>query len=208
MKVLATKIGMTSVFTEKGLRVPVTLLQVGPSKVLDLKTPEKGGYHAVVLGFGARKAKKVTKAQAGNYKKIGTEPVRIMREARSEEAPAVTVGQALDVSLFEGVKFVDVTGVTIGKGFQGVVKKYRFRGGPGGHGSNFHRRLGSAGANTDPARVWKGKKMPGRMGGENRTILSLEVVKADKENNLLLVKGSVPGSRNTLVWVRKAVKRT
>lgn len=207
MKVLGTKIGMTSVFSEKGERIPVTAIQVGPSRVLAVKSAEKHGYDALVVGQGKIKAERLDKAMAGHYKKSGVEAAKTVKEIRLDEAATLEVGASIDTSILKDAKWVDVTGVTIGKGFQGVVKRYRFHGGPGGHGSNFHRRLGSAGANTDPARVWKGKKMPGRMGGDNRTVMNLQVVKADLENNLLLVKGSVPGGRNTLLWVRKAVKR-
>jgi large subunit ribosomal protein L3 len=204
---MGTKLGMTQIFDEKGLIVPVTVIQVGPCQVIDILPKEKHGADLVQIGFGTRKEKHLTKAQMGDFKKKNVAPVRILKASQVENTSDFKVGQTLDVSYFEGISFVDITGVTIGKGFQGVVRRYGYAGGPGGHGSNFHRRLGSAGSNTYPARVWKGKGMPGRMGGEQRTLLNLQVVKTDKENNLLLVKGAIPGNKRGVVYIRPAVKK-
>jgi len=207
IRMLGTKLGMTRVFDAAGDSVPVTVIQVGPCKVVDVRSKEKNGYNAVQLGYGTRKEKTLNKAEAGYFKKRNVEPQGHLEESRVPDSSVYQIGQVLDVGIFEGIHYVDVTGVSIGKGFQGPVKRWRFKGGPGGHGSNFHRRQGSIGSNTDPARVFKGMKMAGRMGGVQRTAMSLQVIQTDKENNVILIKGSVPGNDNEIVSVRKSLKR-
>ncbi len=207
IRMLGTKIGMTRVFDESGDSVPVTIIQVGPCKVVEVRSKEKNGYSAVQLGYLPQEEKKLNKPELTSFKKKNIEPLTHLRESRISDTSAYQVGQVLDVGIFKDIHFVDVTGTSIGKGFQGPVKRWRFKGGPGGHGSNFHRRQGSIGSNTDPARVFKGLKMAGRMGGVTRTAMSLQVVSTDLENNVILVKGSVPGNDNEIVLVRKSLKR-
>ena len=206
---IGKKIGMTQVFDEKGTKIPVTVIQAGPCLVRTVKTQSTDGYNAVQLGFGdlkknSKKRLRLTAAEAGHNKKVGVTASRVVKEFRLDDVTGFTVGQKLDVGSFDNIKLVDVTGISIGKGFQGVVKRHGFHGGPGGHGSNFHRRMGSAGSNTFPARVWKGKRMPGRMGAERVTLKNLQLVLIDKENATLIVKGSIPGGNFKTVFIRQA----
>jgi len=202
---LAKKIGMTQVFDEEGNMIPVTVMSVAPNVVIAKKTEEKDHYNAVVIGVGDAKKSRVTKPYAGQFPE-NIAPKKRLRELRGFEKEAA-VGDSLGVETLEGVRYVDVSGVSKGKGFQGVVKRYGFGGGRKTHGSKFHREPGSTGQNTYPHRTFKNKKMPGRMGREKVTVLSLRVMKLDAEKQLILVQGSVPGNNGGLVLVRAAVKR-
>ena len=196
---IGKKVGMTSVFTEDGTMVPVSVVAVEPNTVTGLRSTERDGYVAVQLG--AHKPRRMTKPRAGQLK--GLPPVKDVREFRLDDASEYQVGQTLDVSLFEAGETVDVTGVSKGRGFSGTVKRHHFRRGPETHGSDSHRQPGSIGAGTYPGKVFKGTGMAGRMGSDRVTIKKLTVVKADAERNLLLIKGALPGARNSLVIVRK-----
>ena len=198
------KIGMTQIFAEDGRVVPVTVIQAEPNKVCQVKTVATDGYEAVQMGFGAIKEKKVNRPMAGHFAKQGTEPVRYLREVRVENAGEYNVGDLQTVAAFAEVKKVDVQGVSKGKGFAGVIKRHGFGGGPGYHGSHFHRAPGSIGQCATPSRVFKGVRMPGHMGCDTVTVKNLEVVRIDEEQNLILVKGAVPGGKNGIVRVRMA----
>lgn len=202
--ILGRKIGMTQVWNDKDEIVPVTVIQAGPCIVAQVKTQETDGYSAVQLGFGDVKAKKVNKPLSGHFSKLGIEPVRYLREVRvsAEEAPAT--GETVTVAQFAEAKKVHVTGVSKGKGFAGTIKRYGFRSGPSGHGSHFHRAPGSIGQCASPSRVFKGVRLPGHMGSERVTVRNLEVVRVDEEQNLLLVKGAVPGGKGAFLTIRIA----
>ena len=201
---IGKKIGMTRIFDEEGQVVPVTVLEAGPCSVVQVKTAESDGYGAVAIGFGAKKAKRTSKAEMGHAAKAGLDAApRLIREFEPHQDEAFALGQQLNVDLFEAGQKVRVTGVTKGRGFQGVVKRWGFAGRPGGHGHPMSRTPGSMGPGTDPSRVIKGKKMPGQMGGTRTTIRNLEVVRVDGERNLLFVKGGVPGARNGYVLISK-----
>lgn len=199
--VIGQKLGMTQVFDEQGLAIPVTVIKVDPLTVTQVKTVETDGYNAIQVGTVAAKEKHLTKAQIGHLKKNGLDNFRHLQEFRLDNAADYKVGQTIDVSVLAETAKVDVTGQSVGKGFQGTVKRWNFSRGPMGHGSKNHREPGSIGAGTTPSRVIKGKRMAGNMGNERVTIKKLSVVKVDSENNLLLVKGSVPGSEGRLVTV-------
>lgn len=206
--VFGRKIGMTQVFDDKGNFVPVTVVQVGPCHVVQKKTVETDGYEAVQIGYGKVKERRVNKPLKGHYAKAQVAPHRGLKELRtedSEEMRALEVGAELRADLFSPGDYVDVTGTSKGKGFAGVIKRWNFRRGPMSHGSMYHRRVGSLGA-TDPQRVFKGRKMPGRMGGERRTVQGLQVVRVDSERNLLLIRGSVPGPKGAWLEIRETVK--
>lgn len=203
-----TKVGMTQIFDEAGRVVPVTVVQVGPCRVVQKKTAETDGYEAVQVGIGTQKAERLSKPLRGHYAKAKVEPHRFLREIRIEDSEVMQgleVGQELKADLFQAGEYVDVTGYSKGKGFAGVIKRWNFNRGPMSHGSMYHRRTGSLGA-TDPQRVFKGRKLPGRMGGERRTVQGLQVVKVDAERNLLLIRGSVPGPNGALLEIRETVK--
>ncbi len=207
---IGRKVGMTQVFAADGNRVPVTVLEAGPCTVLEVRTRNSHGYDAIQLGFSPKK-KNVGKPAAGRFKKLGLPAMGIVREVRlekTETAQAYQVGQTLQVDMFAPGELVDVVGVTKGKGFQGGVKRHGWYGGDATHGSMFHRAPGSIGASSDPSRVWPGHHLPGRMGGERRTTLNVQVVRVLPEQNLLLVRGAVPGATGGLVLVRKSVKVT
>ena len=192
---IGRKMGMTQVFGEDGNHIPVTVIQAGPCTVVGIRTQAAHGYDALQLGFEAKR-KNVTKPQAGLFKKANVAPVRVLREVRLEKTEKVqgyAVGQAVTVEMFAPGELVDVVGVTKGRGFQGGVKRHNWRGGEATHGSMFHRAPGSIGASSDPSRVWPGHHLPGRMGGEQRTVLNLSVARVMPEQNLLLVRGAVPG---------------
>lgn len=199
--VIGKKLGMTQVFDEQGLAIPVTVLEVGPLTVTQVKTVDTDGYNAIQVGTVAAKEKHLTKAQIGHLAKNKLENFRHLQEFRVDNPEEFQVGQKIDLSVLENIKKVDVTGKSIGKGFQGTVKRWNFSRGPMAHGSKNHREPGSIGAGTTPGRVIKGKKMAGNMGNEQVTITKLSVVKIDNENNLLLIKGSVPGPEGKLVTV-------
>ena len=198
------KIGMTQLFDEDGKVIPVTVIEAAPNKVCQVKTTATDGYEAVQLGFGTIKEQKVNKPMAGHFAKQGVEPVRYLREVRVADAAEHTVGEEVTVANFAEVKKVDVTGTSKGKGFAGVMRRYGFGGGPGGHGAHFHRAPGSIGMCATPSRVLKGMRMAGHMGCDTVTVKNLEVVRVDEDQNLILVKGSVPGGKNGIVRVRMA----
>ena len=198
------KIGMTQIFDENDRVVPVTVIVAEPNKVCQVKTTETDGYEAVQLGFGSIKEKKVNKPMAGHFAKQGIAPTRYLREVRVENASEYKAGDEQTVAAFAEVKKVDVTGTSKGKGFQGVIKRHGFGGGRASHGSHFHRIPGSIGQCATPSRVFKGVRLPGHMGCDTVTVKNLEVVRIDAEQNLILVKGSVPGGKNGIVRVRMA----
>ena len=218
--ILATKVGMTQVFSEDGTLTPVTVLQAGPCVVTQIKTVENDGYSAVQVGFADKKEKivnkdksgkkeiahrhGVTKAEQGHFAKAGVSGKRFVREFKLEGE--YEPGQEITVSVFAAGDKIDATAISKGKGFQGAIKRHNQHRGPMTHGSKFHRHAGSNGAASDPSKVFKGEKMPGQMGNKRITIQNLEVVRVDAENNLLLVKGSVPGPKKSLVTIKEAVK--
>ena len=199
--VIGKKLGMTQVFDEQGLAIPVTVIKVDPLTVTQVKTVDTDGYNAIQTGVDADKEKHFTKAELGHFAKNKLENFRHLQEFRVENPAEYQVGQKIDLTVLEGVAKVDVTGKSIGKGFQGPVKRWNFNRGPMAHGSKNHREPGSIGAGTTPGRIYKGKRMAGNMGNERVTVAKLAVVKVDNENGLLLVKGSVPGPEGKLVTV-------
>lgn len=203
--ILGRKIGMTQIFSETGTLIPVTVIEVTPNVVLQKKTKETDGYCAVQLGYCDKKEKVATKPEVGHANKANTNPKRFVKEIAGEEMLAFEVGQEVKGNIFTVGELVDVTGTSKGKGYAGVIKRYNFGRGPMSHGSGFHRGIGSMGS-IDPARIKPGKKMPGRMGGETTTVQNLEFVKYDAENNVILIKGNVPGAKNSFVVVTNAVK--
>jgi len=207
---LGRKVGMTQVFGEDGSHLPVTVIQAGPCTVTAVRSKATDGYDALQLGFET-KTKNVTKPMQGHFKKLGVGAVRVVRELRLDKSAAeklgdYAIGQNLTVEIFAAGEVVDVVGVSKGKGFQGGVKRHNWKGGEASHGSMFHRAPGSIGASSDPSRVWPGHKLPGRMGGDRRTVLNLSVVRVLPEQNLVLIRGAVPGANGSLVMVRKSVK--
>ncbi|WP_139492797.1 50S ribosomal protein L3 [Brevibacillus dissolubilis] len=203
--ILGKKLGMTQVFTSTGVAVPVTVIQAGPCVVLQKKDAESDGYEAIQIGFDDKKEHRANKPEKGIAAKANTAPKRFIREIRNVTLGQYEVGQELKADLFAEGEVVDVSGVTKGKGFQGAIKRHNQSRGPMAHGSRYHRGPGSMGA-IAPNRVFKGQTLPGQMGGDNVTIQNLEVVKVDAERNLILVKGSIPGPKNSYVVVRAAVK--
>lgn len=201
---IGKKIGMTRIFSEEGIQVPVTVIEAGPCPVIGVRVEEVDGYRAVQLGFGAQKAKRTSRAEMGHAAKAGLEAApRLMREFRVSDGEEYEVGQELTVDLFEPGDRVKVTGRSKGRGFQGVVKRHGFAGRPASHGHSDARSPGSMGPGTDPSRVIKGKKLPGRMGGDRTTIRNMQIVRVDRERNLLFVKGGVPGTRDSYVLISK-----
>lgn len=205
--IIGKKIGMTQVYDENNVLVPVTVVEAGPCPVVQVKTIATDGYNAVQLGFSAKKAKNSSKAELSHAKKAGLDLApRILDEVRLTDAPDVKAGDTVTVAAFTAGQIVDVIGVTKGKGFAGVVKRFRVAGGPATHGSMFHRRIGSVGMRQTPGRVWKNQKMPGHMGTERRTVQNLRIVRVDADKNLLLVRGAIPGANGDTVVVRSAIK--
>jgi large subunit ribosomal protein L3 len=201
---IGKKIGMTRIFDEEGQQIPVTVIEAGPCPVMSVRSGERDGYDAIQLGYGAKKAKRTPSGEMGHAAKSGLEAApRLMREFRIGNGEEYEVGQQLTVELFEAGDRVKVTGRSKGRGFQGVVKRHGFKGRPGSHGHPMSRNPGSMGPGTDPSRVIKGKKLPGRMGGDRTTIRNLQVVRVDGERNLLFVKGGVPGARHGYVLISK-----
>ena len=200
--VIGKKLGMTQVYDEAGLVIPVTVIKVDPIVVTQVKTMEKDGYNAIQVGTVAAKEKHLTKAEIGHFKKNNLENFRHLQEFRVENPQDYKVGQNIELSVLENVEKVDVTGHSIGKGFQGTVKRWNFGRGPMGHGSKNHREPGSIGAGTTPGRVIKGKHMAGNMGNERVTVTKLKLVKVDSEKSLVLIRGSVPGSDGKLVTIK------
>ncbi|WP_426914110.1 50S ribosomal protein L3, partial [Ralstonia pseudosolanacearum] len=203
--ILGRKIGMTQVFAENGELIPVTVIAANPNVVLQKKTTETDGYNAIQLGFEDKREKLTNKPEQGHTAKASTTPKRFIREIRDADVDGLEVGQEVKVDVFATGEIVDVTGISKGKGFQGVIKRHGQSRGPMSHGSRYHRRPGSMGP-VAPNRVFKGKKLAGRMGGDQVTIQNLEIVQVDTERNLLLVKGNVPGAKKSLVVVQGAVK--
>ncbi len=204
---IGRKLGMTQVFMGGEELVPVTVVQAGPCTVVQKKTRETDGYDAIQLGFGEVKPHRVNRPMMGHFKKAGVSPTRVLKEFRVENVDEFEVGQVLKVSdVFKPGDFVDVTGYSKGRGFQGVMKRHGFGGGRASHGSMFHRAPGAIGAKEAPGRVFKGKKFPGRMGNRRVTVQNLQVVEVDPERNLILIKGAVPGAKNGTVILREAVK--
>lgn len=203
---LGRKLGMTTVFSERGEAIPVTVIEAGPNHVLNIRTKDRDGYEAVQIGFGDINPKKLTKPVLGQMKGAGV-AVRYLREMSADDVSEHNVGDTLDVDLFNANDLVDVTGTSKGKGFAGVMKRHGFKGGKRTHGQSDRMRApGSLGAGTTPGKVWKGKRMAGRMGNDRKTVQRLRVVRVDGERHLLLIKGSVPGAKNGLVYVRRTVK--
>lgn len=203
--ILGKKIGMTQVFTEEGKLIPVTVIEIEPNVVTQIKTVDKDGYDAIQLGTQTVREKVSNKPKMGHTKKANTEPKRFLREIRGVDVASYTLGQVLNADVFEEGEIVDVTGTSKGKGFQGVIKRYNQSRGPMGHGSQYHRGVGSLGT-MRPMHVLKGKKLPGQMGNVKRTVQNLEIIQVDMENNCLLVKGNVPGAKKSLVLIKTAVK--
>ena len=206
--IIGRKVGMTQIFDEKGVVIPVTVIEAGPCPVVQVKTVETDGYDAVQLGFGTVKESKVNKPEQGHFKKAGVSASKHLREFRAcpECLTDVKVGAEIKVDTFEAGEKVDVQGITKGKGFQGVIKRHGQSRGPMGHGSMYHRRPGSMGSTSTPGRVFKGKKLPGHMGVQTVTIQNLDIVKVDLDKNVILVKGSVPGAKGAILKIRKTVK--
>ncbi len=202
---IGRKLGMTQMFSEDGNAVPVTVIEVEPSIVVQRKTKEKEGYNAVQLGYGRIKQTKATKPLQGHFKKADKGCFSIMREIRTDEA--LEPGQEIKAEIFKSGDYVDIVGTTKGKGFAGVIKRHGFSGGRATHGSMFHRAPGSIGASADPSRVLKGKRLPGHMGHAKKTVQNVVVVAVRSEKNLILVKGAVPGSKNEIVMIKKAKKK-
>ena len=205
--ILAKKIGMTQVFEESGDLVPVTVLQAGPMVVVQKKTVETDGYNAIVVGFGEINEKNVNKPRKGQFKKANASYKRYLREFKVDDVEKYNLGDEITVEIMDGIEFVDVIGTSKGKGTQGVIKRHGFGRGRESHGSKFHRMPGGMGAATWPGKVFKGHRMMGRMGNERTTVQNLKVVRVDKENGLILIKGAVPGPKKGLITVRKAIKK-
>ena len=205
-RTLGKKIGMTQVFTESGKLIPVTIIEIEPNVVTQIKTKENDGYEAIQLGFSTKREKLATKASRGITTKASTTPKRFFKEIRGVDVEKYALGQEINADIFTTGEVVDVTGTTKGKGFQGVIKRHNQSRGPMGHGSHYHRRPGSMGT-MRPMRVFKGKALPGHMGCDTVTIQNLEIVKIDVENGYILVKGNVPGPKKSLVIIKTAVKK-
>ena len=204
---LGKKLGMTQVYDAQNVLVPVTVVEAGPCPVVQVKTTENDGYNAVQLGFAKKKVKNTTKAELCHAKGAGLEQApRVLSEVRLATTPEAKPGDLVTVEIFKEGQLVDVIGVTKGKGFQGVVKRFRVAGGPASHGSMFHRRIGSIGMRQTPGRVWKNQAMPGHMGDVRRTVQNLRIVKVVSDQNLLLIRGAIPGANGSDVIVRTAIK--
>ncbi len=206
-EILGKKLGMTQVYDAQNVLVPVTVVEAGPCAVVQVKTVENDGYNAVQIGFSQKKTKNTSAGELGHAKKASLDIApRVLAEVRLKDAPTLKVGDVVNATSFTEGQLVDVIGVTKGKGFQGVVKRFRVAGGPASHGSMFHRRIGSVGMRQTPGRVWKNQAMPGHMGSEQRTVQNLRIVKVIADKNLLLVKGAIPGANGDDVIVRTAIK--
>ena len=205
--IIGKKVGMTQIFTSDGSVIPVTVVQAGPCVVVQKKTLETDGYNAIQLGFEKiLKEDKVNKPMAGHFKKYNVEPHKYLKEFRVDDSSGMESGQEINASVFQEGDLIDVQGVSIGKGYQGVMKRHNFAGGPKTHGSHFHRAPGSVGMCEFPGETPKGRKMPGRMGGKKVTVQRIEVVKVLEDKNLLLLKGSIPGHKNGIVYIKETVK--
>lgn len=203
---IGRKLGMTQIFTEDDHLVPVTVIQAGPCVIAQIKKHETDGYGAVQMGFADKKVGALSKAKKGHFSSAGVEPVRYLREFRVDDPESYKVGEVLTVEGFSEGDKADISGWSKGKGFSGVIKRWNFHGGPGGHGSHFHRSPGSIGMAATPSRVIKGKKMPGQYGNVKKTVTNLEIIKVDKDQNILLVKGAIPGASGALVMIKKSTR--
>jgi large subunit ribosomal protein L3 len=200
---IGKKLGMTQIFEESGKLTPVSVIQTGPCPIVQVKTPEKDGYSAIQIGFGDVKESRVTKPLQGHFKNAKAAPRRILKEVRVEDSSEFKVGDELNVKIFEGAERVHITGRSKGRGFAGTTKRHGFSKGPETHGSQSHRNPGSVGMCATPSRIFKGKRMPGRLGGVKATTRNLRVVQIDAENNLLFINGSVPGANDDYVFIRR-----
>lgn len=205
--IIGKKIGMTRVYNQEGDIVPVTVIEAGPCPVLQVRTQDKNGYSAIQLGFQEKKESRITKPLLGQFKAAGVKPQGIIREFRIDAPEEYKIGQQILVDIFAPGDCVDVMGTSIGKGFQGGVKRWHWRGGPESHGSMQHRAIGSIGASSDPSHTYRGQHMAGRMGNAQVTVQNLQVIKVDKDNNLLVLKGAVPGPKGSFLMVKKAKKK-
>ena len=203
---IGQKVGMTQIFDEKGHIVPVTVIEVGPCTVTQVKTVDQDGYNAIQLGFQDAKESKLTKPELGKFTKSKLQPKKYLREFRVDSVEGINVGDELKADVFQAGDKVDIQGTSKGKGFQGVIKRHGQSRGPMGHGSMYHRRAGSMGPTSTPVRVFKGKNLPGHMGNVTVTIQNLEVVKVDLDKNVILVKGSVPGAKKSILKIKQSVK--
>lgn len=204
--IMGKKIGMTQIFDENGKVVPVTVVEALPNMVVQIKTVEKEGYDAIQVGFGEIRERLVNKPRLGQFQKAGVQPKRVLKEFRLEDISSFEIGAEITVDTFAAGDKIDVSGVSKGKGFEGVIKKWNFHRGPETHGSKFHRAVGSMGASSSPSRTFKNKKMPGHMGHVNRTVLNLEIVRVMPEKNVILIKGGIPGPNKGVVVIRDTVK--
>ena len=204
--IIGKKIGMTQIFDEKGLVVPVTVIEAGPCIIAQVKTIETDGYNAIQLGYGDVKENRINRPEKGHFTKAKLTPKKHLREFRVTDVADATVGNEVKADVFEAGDKIDVQGTTKGKGFQGVIKRHGQSRGPMGHGSMYHRRPGSMGSTSTPGRVFKGKKLPGHMGVQTVTIQNLDVIRVDLDKNVILVKGSVPGPKGAILKIRKTVK--
>ena len=205
--ILGRKIGMTETFEKDGKLIPVTIIKAGPCLILQLKVPDLDGYRAVQLGFADKRENRTKRPLLGHFRKAGVKPKRFIKEIRISDKDNYKIGREIKVDIFKEGDFVDVSATTIGKGFQGGIKRWGWSGGATSHGSMTHRRPGSIGASAFPSRVFKGHHLPGRMGGNRRTVQNLKVIKVDPENNMLMVKGAVPGHKNSYLVIRNASKK-
>ena len=207
LAILGKKIGMTQYINKEGALIPATALEAGPCVVTDIKTSDKHGYKAAQLGYGDVKPKHLSKALVTNFEKKKVAPKKWLREVRLNPDENYEIGQEIKADVFKAGDIVDVQGTSIGKGFGGGMKRWHWRGGPGSHGSMFHRRIGSVGASSFPSRTWPGHHMPGHLGNDTKTVQNLEVLKVDVNLNLILVKGSVPGGDNGFLFIRRSLKK-
>ncbi len=203
---IGRKLGMTHIFSEDGTRIPVTVVEAGPCIVIQKKTVEKDGYNAIQIGFAKKESMRANKALIGHCKAAGLGAFNFLRELRIDDIDQFNIGDSIDAQIFENGDLIDVTGVSIGKGYQGVIKRWNFQGGRASHGSRFHRAPGSIGCSATPSRVFKNTKLPGHLGNAQVTIQRLKVVRIDADDNLILIKGAVPGSTNGLVIIKDSVK--
>jgi large subunit ribosomal protein L3 len=204
--IIGKKVGMTQIFADDGRRIPVTVVEAGPCVVLQKKTLDKDGYVALQLGYGKQDSARSTRPEVGHAKAAGKGVFRHRKEFRLDNCESYSVGDAITADIFAPGDVIDITGVSVGKGFQGVIKRWGFKGGRSSHGSTFHRAPGSIGCSATPSRVFKNKKMPGQLGNETVTVQNLTVIRVDSADNLILVKGAIPGSKNGIVLLKDSVK--
>lgn len=206
--VLGRKVGMTQVFSEEGEVTPVTVIEIGKNEVAQIKTTEKDGYEAVQIGYDEKKESRTVKPEKGHFDKAGITPKKFLREFRVVKSDEYSLGQEISATVFEAGDKVDIIGTSKGKGFQGNIKRHNQSRGPETHGSRYHRRPGSMGASADPARVFKGKNLPGQMGNERVTVRNLEIVKVLEDKNVILIKGAVPGPKKGLITIKETIKQS